>query len=252
MTTKEACALLNCGRKKLNRAHNRGILRKETVRGRAVWNREDVQRLAGFDPETQLTVVYARTAPVRTGDDAVTRLEAQVGRLISFCDSRGWQPDLVIKEVRHVNRLEDIHGSGNGAAALFGLVAKRRLRRLVIETPDRLMVGSSWDLLRTLLAFQGTELVIVNRVAVTTESRAESYAWLQDMAIMHKVLVGEIRDKKIESAFFQGQDKATAAHVTEAVVRAAAKREREARLAERVGHQVSRAPLDLDELFPDP
>lgn len=256
MTTKTACLRLGCSASNLQRMFNRGLLRKTFIhRNKIDWNEDDVNRAAGYDPRTRYTVIYARTQPIAgnnvKGRTARERLEEQKLRVTEYCNSMGWSPDLIIGEVRRLNRMVNEDGTTESVSTLFQMVAEKRIGRLVIETPDRLMIGTSWALFRAMLQAQGTEVHIVNQVHSTTESRDESKGWLEDMLLMHKVLMGEVRDEAIKDAFTRGVDEG-AHNASKRLAALIDAEEREQRRAARAGVRRERHPVDLDEVFGPP
>jgi len=237
-----------------------GRLKRTTLpSGRNDWNDEDVYALAGFNPKTQVNVIYARTEPldrdsvVHKGDygviSAETRLEQQKERLQDYCKARGIQVDVVIGEVRRVNRVRYVNGVPTpGWNALMGLLLDRRVRTLIIESRDRISVGASWEMLEWMLkSVCGIEVIVVNKTLVTTESREESKYWIADMLQVHKAMTGELKDKRLLEQFVGGPDLG----VSLQAVKRLDEKLREKLAAERAGRvpRAKRQPVDLDEIF---
>lgn len=253
MTSKRAMFLLKCGRSTLDKMARAGLIRKvKSAAGRTEWNDHDVLTAAGFDPAGQLNVLYARVDPGRiTTESAEVRLENQKERLLRYCQREGIRADLILGDARKVNRLMDRKGNASvGFNTLMGLLSEKRVGRLIIDTPDRLVVGTSWAMFELFItSICGCEIVVLNRQLVTTESKEESKSWLQDMLTMHKVLTGEVKDPALEREFACGLDQKMTIHQ----VQEYEKRERTRRRNERdgtakVGKGYSR-PIDLSDVF---
>jgi predicted site-specific integrase-resolvase len=219
-------------------------------RGRTEWNDQDVYTLAGMDPAAQMNVVYARTEPIPGGttESAEKRLETQKQRVLAMCEARKIPVDMVIGEVRKVNRLHDGRGPAVGFNALMGLLQEKRVKTLIIESRDRISVGASWEMMEWFMkSMCGCEVLVLNKYHVTTESREESKLWIADMLQVHKVMIGEMRDAKIVKQFLGGPDVKTIDSVTKKLD----KRLREAKRAERdLGKPgIKKKIVDLDEVF---
>lgn len=245
--------LLKCGRQTLYRMAADGRLRQvKSPAGKIEWNDHDVLTLAGFDPAGQLNVIYARVDPRRvTTESAEARLEAQKERLMRYCQAEGIKVDLVLGEARRVNRLLDGENDPYpNFNTMMGLLAEKRIGKLIIDTPDRVMVGSSWAMFEFLVkSICGCEVVVLNKQLVTTESKEESKLWLQDMLTLHKALTGEIKDKELVRSFAAGVDK----KITTRLVQAYEKKERNKRRSERDGAARQgkgyKKPIDLTDVF---
>jgi len=253
MTSKRAMFLLKCTRNTLDKMAQAGRIRRtKGPSGRTEWNDQDVLQAAGFDPEVQLNVLYARVDPGRiTTESAEVRLENQKERLLRYCQKEGIRVDLILGDARKVNRLLDRKGQpAAGLNTLMGLLAEKRVGKLIIDTCDRLVVGASWAMFELLVSsICGCEVVVLNRQLVTTESREESKSWLQDMLAMHKVLTGEVKDLAMEREFVGGFDQKMTLHQ----VQTYEKKERIRRRNERdgtakVGKGYSKH-LDLSDVF---
>lgn len=228
------------------------IRRTYTSSGRAVWNDQDVYSLAGFDPKAQVTVVYARTEPLgRNTVSAEDRLEQQKQRLLMYCGVRDIQVDVVIGEVRRVNRIRHQDGVPcSGFNALMGLIGQRRVKTLVIESRDRISVGSSWEMFEWVMkSLCGVEVLVVNQTVVTTESREESKFWIADMLQVHKIMVGEIKDKYTIEQFMGGPDVGMARDAVKRLDQRLREKKAEARAANPHQPKPKKTPVDLDELF---
>lgn len=252
MTTSRARLLLKCTRRTLERMARDGRLRKEVVHGnRTEWNDQDVLTLAGMDPEAQLTVVYARTEPLETNtaESAESRLEEQKKRLLKYCDARDISVDMVIGEVRRVNRIRDMgNNPAAGFNALMALLADRRIGRLVIESRDRISVGASWEMFEWIFkSYCGCEILVVNPFIFTTESREESKYWIADMLKIHKIATGEIRDKKLKQQFVGGPDVKTMDFLTKRLDRKLREAKKVARDQGAPGRK--KRIVDLEDVF---
>lgn len=251
MTTRLARALLGCTKTRLYRAHRQGDLKYRLVAGKIDWDDADLRRLAGLPPGPRYTVLYCRTEPAKGLENAEVRLAVQKQRLIDYCVAKGWEPDVVIGEVRRVNRVRNVNNTdSNGLNILFQMIADKQVERLVLETRDRLIVGPSWELFQRLLNLQGTDVHVINQVWPTTESREESINWMTDILAVHKVLAGEIHDKVLAAQFMGGLDLGTAQKQVRALHNRINARDAEVRRREKAGHRRVRDPVDLAELFP--
>ena len=252
MTTKRATLLLNVTRMTLERMARDGRLRKfVNPRGRTEWNDQDVYTLAGMDPAAQMNVVYCRTEPIPGGttESAEKRLETQKQRLLAMCEARQIPVDMVIAEVRRVNQIRDPHRDpARGFNALMGLLQEKRIKTLIIESRDRISVGSSWEMMEWFIkSLCGCEVLVLNKYHVTTESREESKLWIADMLQIHKIMVGEMKDQKVIRNFLGGPDPRTVTSVTKALD----KKLREAKRVERDKGRpgIKKKIVDLDEVF---
>lgn len=250
MTTEQAKRLLRCDRRTLYYYESEGRLKKILNKaGRVDWDERDVRELAGFGKDPALTVVYARTAPVNITnmkDTAETRLEHQKARLMQYCEGHGIQVDIVIGEVRNVNRMrmkpDDV---SSGLTALMALLAERKIGKLIIESRDRLMVGSSWELFEWFIKeICNCTIVVVNEHILTNDSKIESKEWLTDMLQMHKIITGEIKDKKLLQQYVGGPDLKTIRSMSiklDKKMREAKKKARAEGLKKKI--------VDLDDIF---
>lgn len=253
MTTARARLLLKCSLRTLERMARDGRLKKFiNNRGRSEWNDHDVLTLAGMDPNGQMTVVYARTEPLEAGttaESAETRLQEQKQRLLNQCDARNIRVDLVIGEVRRVNRIRGMKMEpAAGFNALMGLLVDKKVGRLVIESRDRISVGASWEMFEWIMkSFCGCEIVVANPFLVTTESVEESKFWIADMLQIHKIMTGQLKDKKLIQQFTGGPDVKTMDFLNKRLD----KKMREAKKVEREAGPGGRKKqiVDLDEVF---
>lgn len=243
---------MNCSAGVLRSLHKEGKLRMvKGVSGRIDWDSTDIFRLAGLETKSQINVIYARTEPLGPSQaSAEDRLEQQKARLIRYCQNYGVQVDLVIGEIRRVNRVRAVDGKpAGGFSALMGLIAERKIRNLVIESRDRLNVGGSWEMFEWIMkSICGINVVVANQHVVTTESREESKFWIADMLQIHKIMVGEIKDKTIIQNFIGGPD----AKLAKAAVRKVDETMRQKKRIERATGQerkIKKQHVDLDELF---
>lgn len=157
-------------------------------------------------------VLYCRAEPHVDGlDSAIQRVAQQKERMMTWIQGREHEVDLVIKEVRPVMRYRDMaatSGEANptGLQALLGLINQRRIKTLFIESRDRICIGAPWFLMEDLLKLAKTEVVVMNSVWPTKEMRQESFAWMQDILLVHKVLAGDIDNQSIYNTFMKGFD----------------------------------------------
>jgi predicted site-specific integrase-resolvase len=232
------------------------IRREQNMQGRTEWNEQDVLQLAGMDPEKRLTVVYARTEPIADVagmrvESAEKRLEQQKQRVLEYCQKAGIPVDMVIGEVRRVNRVRNMIGDPPlGFSALMGLMAEKRVARLIVESRDRLVIGAPWEMFTWFVkVLTGTEVEVINKTVVTRESRIESKEWLMDAMLLYKVLCGEIKDKNVVEQFWGGPD----IKLAKAAVKRLRKKERESVKTEWDSRELkkrrSKKIVDLDEVF---
>ena len=201
------------------------------------------------------TVVYCRTEPTEGMPHASRRLEAQKQRMLGYASGRGLAPDLIIGEVRPVLRYGSLASSKSdpntpiGLQTLFGLIASRKITRLIIETRDRLCALDSWTAFETLLACSGCEIEVVHNIWPSKEQRDEARGWMQDILYRYKVMVGEITDPSTMDLYMKGFDpKLTflAACKVEAKLLQEEKREKIPRWSNTIK---TRRVLDLDECW---
>jgi predicted site-specific integrase-resolvase len=252
MTTTQATRILRCTPGVLQRLNKQGKLRMvKGANGRIEWDEHDIYSIAGLDPAGQINVVYARTESLGgSSRPAEERLEEQKARLLQYCQSYGVRVDLVIGEVRRANRIRYKDGSpAGGFSALMGLISERRIRTLIIESRDRICVGSSWEMFEWILkSICGIDIIVLNKVHVTKESREESKFWIADMLQIHKAMVGEIKDKQVLQQFWGGPDVKLAKNAVRKLDEALRQRKR---LEHATGQEVrvKKQPVDLDDLF---
>lgn len=255
MNTTQAARVLRCDHKTLTAYAKQGKLKKvKLISGRLDWDDHMVYALAGIDAGTQINVIYARTEPYTnnngTQPGADERLENQKQRLLKYCQDYGVRIDLVIGEVRRVNRIRDVVGGpAAGFSALLGLVADGKVNKLIIESRDRLSVGGSWEMIEWVFRVAcGVEIVVVNKLLVTTESREESKYWIADMLQIYKAMTGEIKDKRVLEQFWGGPD----AMLTKKAVRRIDEQLRQKKkLARATGQETKKKKqyVDLDDIF---
>jgi predicted site-specific integrase-resolvase len=246
-------ALLRCNARTLAKMAKDGKLKRTKLpSGRTDWDDHEVYSVVGLNPKDQVNVVYCRTEPTDSRSSTTeSRLAEQKDRVLKFCEKRGIQVDVVIEEVRKVNRVRNSQGDpAAGWAALLGLLAERRVKTLILESRDRLNVGSSWEMMEWF--FQqvlGTEIFVINQTVLTTESREEAKYWVADALQVYKVSVGEIRDKHLIAQFVGGPDAGMARTAVKRLDQKLREKRAEARLANPKVPKPKKEPIDLDDLF---
>jgi len=150
LTPQEAANLLGVTVRTLHRWEQIGKIQStRTIGGH---RRYEITDLIANKTDTQLTVGYARVSSNGQKED----LARQVLVLESYCAKNGWSYDII----------QDL-GSGmnykkKGLIRLIKLITTYQVERLVLTHKDRLLRFGS-DLIFTLCAQFGTEVVIINR-----------------------------------------------------------------------------------------
>jgi len=201
----------------------KAILLPGWAQGQATdWIEEDVIRakilmdygvMKDWLPGRKYDVLYCRVEPnIADLGPATKRAAAMKERMLTWILGRGMSVDLTIAEVRPAMRYRMIHRehedeySAQGFQTLLGLLSRRKVRTLYIESRDRLNIGNSWFMIEDICKIGKCEIVVMNSVWPTAEMRAEAKGWMADVLLWYKVMSGEIDNSSIADTFLKGYD----------------------------------------------
>jgi len=205
----------------INARCREGLILPGIVRGlNSDWLDEDINRmklildygvLKDFKHGQKYNVLYCRSEPNVEGlAPATQRVEEQRDRMLKWMLGRGYEADLVIRDVRPVMRYRTVATTVHedepvSFQALLGLISSRKVRTLYIESIDRFQIGG-WMMVEDLAKMCGAEIVVMNRIYPTEEMKAEAKYWMADLLTYYKVMSGELRSQNITDMFLKGYD----------------------------------------------
>jgi len=225
MTTKEACRYLGKNELFLIEMAKKAFILPGWAnheQNQGEWLDDDVIRVKvlldygvinDWTPGQKMDVLYCRTEPGIEGlSPASKRVDEQKERMLNWILGREMQVDLVLKETRPVMRYRELginlNDENNPSAfqCLMGLLSRRKVRTLYIESRDRISIGSSWYIIEDLCKIGKCEIIVMNSIWPTDEMRAEAFGWMQDMLLWYKMMTGEVKTQSVIDTYMKGFD----------------------------------------------